>query len=195
MELRRLKRCQAPGCDRERSGRAQWCEMHYYRLRRTGALELTIRIPASRLKTSAGYIMVWAPGHQLETRCGHGRVFEHRIVYHQHHGNGPFSCHWCGKRVVWSTMHVDHLDDDPKNNKIDNLVASCPRCNQKRGIPKMRATQNAQGRLLTANGETKSISAWSRDTGLSRAAIQFRLKKGWTPERAVVEPRGKFGPK
>lgn len=41
---------------------------------------------------------------------------------------------------------------------------------------------------LTFNGKTQNITAWSRDTGLSRNAIRVRLANGWPIERALTEP-------
>jgi hypothetical protein len=190
-----MSQCQAPGCVKVcRTKGARYCEMHYRRLHRNGALELAPRELPQRTEHSGGYLLLRAPGHPLETRCGNSRVYEHRAIYYEHYGIGPFCCHWCSISVTWAMMHVDHLDDDPKNNCIDNLVASCPRCNQRRGLPKMRATQAAQGRLLTANGKTQCVSEWAREIGLSPQSILYRLERGWLVERAVSEPRGKFGP-
>lgn len=39
--------------------------------------------------------------------------------------------------------------------------------------------------LLTANGETKSLAEWANLAGITVAAMVYRLKSGWTPERAV----------
>ncbi len=43
-------------------------------------------------------------------------------------------------------------------------------------------------RLLTFNGETMTISGWSRRTGLGRFTIAQRLDRGWTVERALSAP-------
>lgn len=36
------------------------------------------------------------------------------------------------------------------------------------------------------NGERKSITEWSRETGLSTTTISQRIRGGWTPERALT---------
>lgn len=188
--------CAVPGCEKPARSRSSGiCEMHYYRQRRTGRLDL---VPRARPETTAhtgGYLLLLAPGHPLETPGGNGRVYEHRTVYHAEHGEGPFRCHWCGKLVTWGDMHVDHLNDQPDDNRLENLVASCPACNQKRGVPKMRQVKRKSGRLLTAHGKTMCVSEWARELGVSRAALQYRLENGWSVERALSEPRGKYGPK
>jgi hypothetical protein len=92
-------------------------------------------------------------------------------------------------------MHVDHVDGDTGHNVIGNLVASCPRCNQWRDYERTaNAIRQARGRVLTAFGRTQCLSEWAREFQISRPSIVTRLNKGWSPERAVSEPRGKFGP-
>lgn len=40
-------------------------------------------------------------------------------------------------------------------------------------------------KLLTINGETRSIRAWSRHVGRPQSTIMLRLSLGWPPEDAV----------
>jgi len=91
-------------------------------------------------------------------------------------------------------MHIDHLDDDKKNNDVSNLVASCPECNQKRGQYKI---QNSWRKRVgvTALGTTKTMNEWAKHAGISRQSLINRLKLGWSFEDAITRPRGKFGPK
>lgn len=43
---------------------------------------------------------------------------------------------------------------------------------------------------LTIDGETRTITQWSEETGVSRQAIRERLRLGWEPVYAVfAEPR------
>ena len=161
------------------------------RVRRRGTTDR--KIYPYRTYNQAGYAKVREPYHVLA--LGEGTVYEHRFVYYNKHGNGPFDCHWCGKYITWPTMHIDHLDDDKSNNSIDNLVPSCPICNQARGKDKQTATMRERhATKLTHNGVTKTVKEWADDLGVGRTAIKSRLKQGWTVERAVTEPRGKTGP-
>jgi hypothetical protein len=82
-----------------------------------------------------GYKFIRAPQHPLATSWG--TVLEHRKVLYDRIGGGPHPCHWCGKRLTWqvrqggggSTLTVDHLDNNPANNRLTNLVPCCTRCN------------------------------------------------------------------
>lgn len=185
--------CKVDGCLKEatRTGKSL-CEMHYYRKRRTGTLDL---VPAERpaIEHTHGYVLVYAPGHPLgTTSC---RQYEHRLVYYDAHGAGPFNCHWCGVDVSWHNMHVDHLNTVRNDNRASNLVASCPGCNKSRGVESMRATVRAKSRSITLNGRTLSVPQWADVIGISAVSLYARLASGWSEERALTTPRGKTGPK
>jgi hypothetical protein len=123
------------------------------------------------------------------------RGYEHRQVYYDLHGEGPFSCHWCGAVVAWGDMHVDHLDDDKTNNEAKNLAASCATCNQQRGSWKMkRWARENRSSLVTWDGETLPVGDWADRFGIHPNSMKRRLRL-WPIERAMTEPRGKFGPK
>lgn len=53
----------------------------------------------------------------------------------------------------------------------------------------MRNTRKTH--MLTVNGKTQAIAAWAEQTGVDVQLIVARLKRGWTPERAIttVPPR------
>lgn len=189
-----VAKCSVDGCfSAPRRRTASYCEMHYYRQRRTGTTDRIEWSGAQRRIHSNGYVLLHAPGHPLAKR---NLVYEHRKVFHEQHGEGPFNCHWCGKVVTWVDMHVDHVNADPTDNRAENLVPSCPLCNQKRGIPKMtRRAREGQGVTLTFNGETMCLGEWAARLGLSRASLRGRLHAGWPLERALTQARGRFGPR
>lgn len=58
----------------------------------------------------------------------------------------------------------------------------------------MVAKRKAQGRMLTAFGQTRCLSDWARLVGITSQALSFRLRNGWPADRALSEGRGKFGP-
>lgn len=190
-----VSHCVASGCDRPANRKTlQLCEMHYYRLRRNGSFEKVDRVKPGLLKHAGGYLLAHAPDHPLR-RDSSSRVYEHRIIYHAKHGDGPFACNWCGKLVTWDDLHVDHLNDRPDDNQPGNLVASCPPCNQKRGLDKMRTTQRLKsGRRYTAHGKTMCMSEWAAHLGLSRNAIEYRLNAGWRAEDVFSPRKGRSGP-
>jgi hypothetical protein len=56
------------------------------------------------------------------------------------------------------------------------------------------ATQTEQNnnkrnnRLITVRGRTRTMARWSHEIGVHRALIQGRLRRGWSPEKAVLTP-------
>ena len=184
--------CTVDGCQTKvRSARATLCHMHYARLGRTGTTDLNPKEVIDEKLTSNGYVTIPANGHPL---AHNSRVYEHRAVYYNQHGIGPFNCYWCDTRITWDDLHIDHLDDVKTNNQIANLVASCPTCNMTRGSAKMKKAMQAKGINLTFNGVTKHISEWAQDLGISRVSLRNRIEK-WTLEKALTTPRGRYGPK
>lgn len=190
-----LGRCIVRGCGRKaRSSGSQYCEMHYYRLRRTGSTNLKERPPV--IKHTGGYLLRYAPNHPLAITTNNPRVYEHRLVFYDAYGEGPFKCHWCGKEIHWSDMHVDHLNAIVTDNRLENLVASCPACNQQRGKNKMiRTMRDKYGYWIEFHGERKLLRQWAKGIGITASALRFRLKAGWPLDRALTEPRNKFGPR
>lgn len=191
---RQLEPCRIAGCRNpaNRTG-LRLCEKHYMRIRRNGTAEYIGGAIPGNLIHSAGCVRQPALGHPRA--LGGYRAYQHRVVFTDRHGEGPFSCHWCGVEVCWDDMHVDHLDDDRQNNLASNLVASCPKCNQKRGRWKMVKAMRLRGRILTAHGLTMCMSDWARHLGITWATISFRLKKKWPIEEALTPKRYNTGPK
>lgn len=190
---RQDRSCVVEGCGKEvRAGR--YCQAHEARLARTGRLDLAER--PRTLPHSNGYVLLWAPDHPLRAGKSGPREYEHRVVFYDEHGEGPFRCHWCSTVVSWSDMDVDHVNAKRDDNAIGNLVPSCHPCNTKRGRDTMVATARAtRATMLTANGVTKPLVEWAEAIGISRVSLKARLRAGWPVERAVSEPRGVFGPK
>jgi hypothetical protein len=177
--------CKVAGCCKEANRKgAQLCEMHYVRLRRNGNYEKKARKDV--MEHSHGYI--------LQRKMDGSVDYQHRIVYVHAHGRGPFACHWCGKVSDFKKMHVDHLDDNKKNNGIDNLAATCPVCNQQRGREKLKATLRSKFGV-EFRGEVKTWNEWADHVGMSRHALLARLAKGWPLERVLTHPRGPYGPR
>lgn len=187
-----LSECSTIGCTAKANRKgAGLCEACYMRMRRKGTTDYR---PSRRYRynQSAGYVWLREPGHPLANKDG--LIYEHRFVFYNHHGSGPFKCHWCHSDIDWGTMHVDHLDDDKANNSIENLVSSCPRCNMKRGEWKMVAKQREHGKQITYNGVTKTAGLWAQDIGISRSAFTRRMEC-WNIEDVMTRPHGGTGPK
>lgn len=58
-----------------------------------------------------------------------------------------------------------------------------------------QANNRRSNHTLTHDGRTLTIMEWARETGLSRTAIEQRLRVlGWTVERALTTPHRGWGP-
>jgi len=126
--------CEIDGCLRlPRLGR-KVCPMHDRRIE-LGQVGQELQAPSKaggkfvRAKTR-GYLEEKLPGHPLATKAG--RVLQHRRVYYDEYGLGPFECYWCGQTVTWGTVHIDHLNEIRDDNRLENLVAACTKCNVNR---------------------------------------------------------------
>lgn len=188
--------CKADGCSNRatRVGHGL-CEKHYTRLRRRGSLRLALEDapPPREVNHSNGYILEYVPSHPLASRTTMSRVYQHRRVYYDAYGEGPFACYWCGDEVGWHDMHVDHLNAIRDDNRLKNLVPSCGPCNQSRGTKKTHVERLS--RTITFRGETRTLLEWATSVGITRESLQNRLRAGWPLERALTEPRGKAGPR
>lgn len=189
-------RCDVAGCDgRKRAVGAKYCERHYNRLRRTGALEDPVFIGFH--KQRRGYVVRHGmTGHPLAAPSHPSEVYDHRAVYYEVFGAGPFACHHCGKYLEWSNLHIDHLNDDRGDNTIGNIVPSCPGCNINRGAEK--AIENRKLRQsvwIEFKGLKLTISDWARRIGIAPGSLAARIKNGWPLEKALVMAKGRTGPK
>ena len=91
--------------------------------------------------TGYSIILQYKPYRVLHGQQGHplahrGAVREHRKVLYDAVGPGPHECHWgCGRLMEWGGrqgIHADHVNGDTLDNRIENLVVSCPTCNKRR---------------------------------------------------------------
>lgn len=193
--------CTLEGCDKPaRSRHGLYCDACYcrrWRNKKAGNGRVFEHVPPSEgFDHTGGYRLIPAKGHPLRD----GKVgiyeYEHRVRFYDKHGAGPFNCHHCGKQVTWDDMHVDHLNDNPQDNDLNNLVASCPTCNQWRGKRKMKRTMRERHAIkITWRGTTKTLAEWAEQVGIDRVSLQWRLKRGWSLDRALTEPRGRTGPR
>lgn len=88
--------------------------------------------------------------------------------------------------MEWSVKngYSDELTIDRINNNGNYCPENC------RWISKKEQSNNRRtNRLITFNGQTKTITQWANDNGLPYYILKNRLdKSGWPFERAISEP-------
>jgi hypothetical protein len=47
-------------------------------------------------------------------------------------------------------------------------------------------------RLIEIDGETRTLTEWSIEYGISKQLVFDRLKRGWSEERSVTKPARKY---
>lgn len=186
-------RCSVLGCDRPpRSSTSPHCEVHYYRLRRNGTLD-TVLAP-HRIERADGYVLTPAAGHPMA--LGRGHAYEHRVVFFDAHGAGPHACHVCGREDMLENQHVDHLNEVRNDNRLENLKAACPDCNEWRGKDRAALARTSPNvHWLEHNGLRLPMSEWAKRIGITPQSLSFRLRQGWSLDRALTAPRGVTGPR
>jgi len=186
-------KCRAEGCENDAVyKKEQLCQKHYFRQKRYGTTELT-RPKAVPLRSmdERGYILAHDPSHALAYKNGY--VYEHRKVVFDILGPGLRSCALCGARVTWETVHIDHIDSNPSNNKQDNLRPLCRACNVQRSYPERHEFRS--NHAITLGGVTFTAQEWSRLTNgfLSGSTIARRIKAGMCAEKALFSAKKTHG--
>ncbi|HGW4593903.1 HNH endonuclease signature motif containing protein [Proteus mirabilis] len=129
--------------------------------------------------------MLYLPDHPLAMKNGY--AYEHRVVMHQLHGDNPMNCNKCGKAIDWSTVHVDHINEDVKDNSPENLRFLCNGCNVMRTRKHQKEHTKKRRVGITCNGITLTATEWSRmpNVKVSRGTISRRIKNGSSPYDAI----------
>jgi len=59
-----------------------------------------------------------------------------------------------------------------------------------------QANNTRTNRMLTHNGETKTVSEWSKELGVDKAVLYARINNlGWDAEKALTTPTRKCKPR
>lgn len=85
---------------------------------------------------------------------------------------------------MWALNHGynDDLTIERKDNDLGYSPENC--C----WILKSEQSKNrTTNHYLTFHGETKTVSEWSRITGIHRTTITYRLQRGWSVEDALTK--------
>lgn len=71
--------------------------------------------------------------------------------------------------------------------RIDNDQGYSPE-NCRWETPAQQGRNKRNSVLITYDGETKNASAWAREYGMTPGCLTMRIKRGWSPHRALTQP-------
>lgn len=176
--------CKVDGCEREAMYKSQCvCQKHYFRMMRYGTYELVGPKRRMRIENQRGYQKIFSPGHRLANSDMY--AYEHRLVVYEKYGENLPCCELCGKPTNWATCHIDHKDNNVKNNDISNLRPVCRPCNTRRG----RKAEHTYPRhmAVTIGGVTMTPHEWSqlKNVHVHAATIRRRIRNGSSHREAV----------
>ncbi len=189
--------CSVEQCEKPvRYKAACLCQKHYFRQWRYGTTETKLQTKKRDLGFTRqprvsmpvrGYQRLYLPDHPLADTQGY--VAEHRKVVFDRIGHSLHSCELCGKPETWATVHIDHIDNNPRNNDPANLRPLCRPCNTFRDYPERHTMKG--NHAIELDGVTLTANEWSRAGGgyLSHNAIVCRIKSGMTAEQALLTPK------
>lgn len=176
--------CSVSGCDRSAMYKGvALCQKHYFRIMRNGTTKLRAEIKVGREFVSPeGYVKVYLPNHPI----GNGSyAYKHRAVIFAEFGHDLPPCELCGKSITWKTCHIDHIDNDRKNNERSNLRQTCSTCNTGRG--RRPAIENKNAMVITIGGVSLTANEWARrsDVKVCGNTILWRKRRGASDHDAV----------
>ena len=110
--------------------------------------------------------------------------------YYDRYGGRGITIHqeWVDSFEVfmeWSMAngYRDDLTLDRKDNDGPYSPANC-----RWATMKEQANNRRSNRLVTFNGQTKTVAQWAAEKGVNRDMILRRLDAGWSIEKALTEP-------
>lgn len=107
--------------------------------------------------------------------------------YHLYGGRGIFVCdRWLES---FNNFFAD-MGEKPVGYTIERIDNNGPYAPENCcwATPTQQARNTRQNHFITCNGETLCLREWTLRLGVSISTIHYRLKRGWSPERAVSTP-------
>lgn len=175
-------KCKIDGCEIKAMYKVkQLCQKHYFRVMRNGHSDLLPKARKERSQNPAGYQKIFKPAHRLANSDGY--VYEHRMLMYAKHGEHLPVCEMCGKEINWSSCHIDHIDENVKNNHIENLRPVCRGCNTSR-------TERRTIKKYSYQGKYMSVTEMAKIDGVQvgRHHLKIRLDSGMKVEDALFRP-------
>lgn len=106
--------------------------------------------------------------------------------YQYYGGKGVKICDdWYNYQLFRDWAYAHGYQDDLSIDRVDSNGDYCP--DNCRWIPLSQQSSNrCSCNYITMNGETHTLSEWSRMYHISRKTIRDRIRNGWSPEKAIT---------
>jgi hypothetical protein len=135
-------------------------------------------------KTAGRYAPEYAIWNNLIARCTN----PNNSRYARYGGRGIVVCE------RWAADFVNFLADMGRRpspahsiDRIDNDCGYGPD-NCRWATRKEQCRNRSSSRFLEFRGEAKTSAEWAEDLGIGQSTLHFRLKQGWSVERALTQP-------
>ena len=179
---------------------------HYWICRCDCGTEKPVWVSSLKRGTSKGCSECAVPsGHTRRTHGGTGTSLygvyrgilrrcykQNDQAFHNYGGRGIAVCdRW---RNNFEAFRMD-MGNRPRDSSIDRIDNDGPYSPENcRWATRQEQGRNRRGNVLLSLGkETLTISEWSQRLGVSRCAINWRVRKGWPIEKALGSPIRKWG--
>lgn len=126
---------------------------------------------------------IWA---DMKSRCTN----QNNPYFYRYGGRGiTIYEEWCDSYVMFKEWALQNgyqkdLTLDRKNNDGNYEPSNCRWVNMS-----IQQNNKSSNKLLTYNGQTKTISEWSNELNIPCGTLYNRLHKGWSVEKTLETPR------
>lgn len=96
----------------------------------------------------------------------------------------------CESWLKFENFYADMGDRPYKGYSLDRIDNNGPYCkdNCRWATRKVQQNNRRANRLLTHNGETRTLSQWSEVTGIAYGTLMYRTLRGWSDEATITTP-------
>lgn len=146
---------------------------------------------AQRDETGRITSLTYRTWQSMRTRCFNPQSDQ----YNSYGGKGITVCE---RWLVFENFLADMGERPSVSHTIDrfpNKNGNYGPGNCRWATPSEQQNNTNKNRIIEAQGQTRTLSEWSRLTGIGISTLFNRLERGWPDEAVVTKPPGKRGPR